>query len=113
MNKFPSGASFSWLSVPFSRIDWLSPISGDRFYPSRWSEFPSFGATTNFSRLTNASKLIALKTGGRHTLPIFATPLQPQSQIIAISGGLEQTKSVGYLLLTKIVAQSARISKFR
>ena len=111
MNKFPSGASFSWLSVPFSRIDWLSPISGDRFYPSRWSE--NFGATTNCSRLTNASKLIALKTGGRHTQPIFATPLQPQSQIIAISGGLEQTKSVGYLLLTKIVAQSAIISKFR
>ena len=111
MNKFPSGASFSWMSVPFSRIDWLSPISGDRFYPSRWSE--SFGATTNFSHLTNASKLIALKTGGRHTLPIFATAMQPQSQIIAISGGLEQTKSVGYLLLTKIVAQNARISKFR
>ena len=111
MNKFPSGASFSRLSVPFSRIDWLSPISGDRFYPSRW--FENFGATTNFSRLTNASKLIAFKTGARLTLPIFATPLQPQSQIIAISGGLEQTKSVGYLLLTKIVAQSARISKFR
>ena len=110
MNKFPSGASFSRLGVPFSRIDWLSPISGDSFYPSRWSE--NSCATTNFSRLTNASKLIALKTGGRHTLPIFATPLQPQSQIIAISGGLEQTKSVGYLWLTKIVAQSARISKF-